>query len=185
MPSRTPAKEAIALGVLLVLLVVVVIYQMRNFGGAPGGAGNPAQARRESSRVATARDRASAVPELKLSALHALAAMPAPTVGRNPFREKPVAPPVLPGRLAPGTVVAPPGPPPPLPPPPITLRLVAIVRGAGRPLVGLATEDNRDVFYGREGDIVEGRYRIIKVNVESIDISYVDGRGQRRIGLTR
>jgi hypothetical protein len=56
------------------------------------------------------------------------------------------------------------------------------VQGSGRPIAALT--DGRDVFYGREGDVVEGRYRIIKINVESIDISYVDGRGQRRIGLT-
>jgi hypothetical protein len=44
--------------------------------------------------------------------------------------------------------------------------------------------DGKDVFFGREGDIIEGRYKIVRVNVESIDISYADGRGQRRLGLS-
>ena len=182
MPARTPAKEAIALAALLVILVAVVIYQFRGLG-APGATDRPAQVRPESSRVAAARDRAAAVPELRLSALKALAATPAPTIGRNPFRERPVAPPVVAGRPAPGASVESQGPQPPPPPPPITLKLVGIVRGSGRPIA--AVTDDRDVFYGREGDVVEGRYRIVKINVESIDISYVDGRGQRRIGLTR
>ncbi len=70
----------------------------------------------------------------------------------------------------------------PPPPPPIALKLLAIVQGSGKPVAALT--DGRDVFYGREGDIIEGRYRIVKINVESIDIAYVDGRGQRRLGLT-
>ncbi len=114
-----------------------------------------------------------------------MAATPAPTLSRNPFRERPAPPPaapVLPGRPVPGASAEFQGPLPPPPPPPITLKLVAIVQGSGRPVAALT--DGRDVFYGREGDVVEGRYRIIKINVESIDISYVDGRGQRRIGLT-
>jgi hypothetical protein len=56
------------------------------------------------------------------------------------------------------------------------------VQGSGRPIAALT--DGKDVFFGREGEIIEGRYKIVKVNAESIDISYVDGRGQRRIGLT-
>jgi hypothetical protein len=184
MPARTPAKETIALSVLLVVLVAVVVFQFRNMGAA--GAGRPpAQARPESSRVAAARDRAAAVPELRLSALKALAATPDPTIGRNPFRERPVPPPVPVGRSGPGQTAAfvgPVPPPPPPPPPPITLKLVGIVRGSGQPIAALT--DGRDVFYGREGDVLEGRYKILKINVESIDISYVDGRGQRRIGLT-
>jgi hypothetical protein len=132
--------------------------------------------------VAAARDRAAAVPELRLAALKALAATPDPTIGRNPFRERPVAPPIPAGRTGAAEFVGPVPPPPPPPPPPITLKLVGIVRGSGRPIA--AVTDGRDVFYGREGDVLEGRYKIIKINVESIDISYVDGRGQRRIGLT-
>ena len=33
------------------------------------------------------------------------------------------------------------------------------------------------VFYGREGEIIEGQYRILKIGVESLDIAYLDGRG--------
>ena len=52
-------------------------------------------------------------------------------------------------------------PPPPPPPPPITLKLIGIVQGSGKPIAALS--DGKDVFFGREGDIIEGRYKIIKV----------------------
>jgi hypothetical protein len=102
--------------------------------------------------------------------------------GRNLFREKPKPPPPAP-KVAPPPPPDPNAPPPPPPPPPpITLKLIGIVQGSGKPIAALS--DGKDVFYGREGDIIEGRYKIIKVNVESIDIAYVDGRGQRRLGLS-
>jgi hypothetical protein len=101
--------------------------------------------------------------------------------GRDLFTEKPKAPPPAP-RVTPPPPDPNAPPPPPPPPPPITLRLIGIVQGPGRPLAALT--DGKDVFFGQEGDIIEGRYRILKVNVESIDIAYVDGRGQRRLGLS-
>lgn len=174
MPARNPSREALVLVALLVVLVAVVAYQLRGRGlsGTPGQA---AQGAAGSSRSAVARDHTAAVPDLRLSALRATAPPLAPS-RRNPFVEPPQAPPpsAALARPTPESSV-PPG------PPPITLKLVAIVQGSGRPLVALT--DGRDVFYGREGDVIEGRYKIVKVNVESIDISYVDGRGQRRLGL--
>jgi hypothetical protein len=184
MPAKTSTRQVIWLVALLAALAVLLVYQVRQFGPR-GEAGRPAQAGQGSVRVATARDRAAAVPEPSLSALRALASAPEPAIVRNPFRDRPVAPPVLPPSSArPGgaVAIAAQGPPLPPPPPPITLKLVAIIRGAGKPMAALS--DGRDVFYGREGEVVEGRYKIIKINVESIDISYVDGRGQRRLGLT-
>jgi hypothetical protein len=160
----------------------VLAYEYRGDGVAP--AGGTAAARAIPAREAAARDRAESVPALRLAALKAPTAPPVEK-GRNLFLEQPKAPPPPPPRVTPP---APPPPdpnappPPPPPPPPITLRLVAIVQGSGRPLAALT--DGRDVFYGREGDVIEGRYRIIKINVESIDIAYVDGRGQKRLGLT-
>ena len=44
--------------------------------------------------------------------------------------------------------------------------------------------DARGVYYGREGDIIEGRYRIVKIGVESIELEYLDGRGRQTIRQT-
>jgi hypothetical protein len=166
-------------GLVTVLATVLVTYTFRGTAGpapgqAPGAQASPA-------RAAVARDRAESVPGVLLSALSADRTAPAEN-GRDLFREKPKAPPPAP-RAAPAPPPDPNAPPPPPPPPPpITLRLIGILQGSGRPIAALT--DGKDVFFGREGDVIEGRYRIVKVNVESIDIAYVDGRGQRRIGLS-
>ena len=47
--------------------------------------------------------------------------------------------------------------------------------------------DNGDlyvVYYGGEGDVIEGRYRILRISADSVDLAYVDGRGRRTISLT-
>ena len=44
--------------------------------------------------------------------------------------------------------------------------------------------DNRGVYYGREGDAIEGRYRILRIGVESVDLAYLDGRGRQTIRFT-
>ena len=69
-------------------------------------------------------------------------------------------------------------------PPPIPLRFIGIVDETRRHLKLAVLSDGRNVFYGREGDIIEGRYRILRIGVESIEMTYVDGRGQQTIRLT-
>jgi len=44
--------------------------------------------------------------------------------------------------------------------------------------------DDRGVYYGAEGDVVEGRYRILRVAADAIEVSYVDGRGRTTIPLS-
>ena len=39
-------------------------------------------------------------------------------------------------------------------------------------------------MHGKEGDIIDGRYRILKIGTESIEMAYVDGRGRQTIRLT-
>ncbi len=180
MAAKATRGQILLLCALLVAFAAVVWY---NSSGTvvPPTAGNVAVAQPVPSRAAAERDRAESAPPVRLAQLKADPPAAA-TGGRNLFRETPKAPPPVP-KVAPP---APPDPnappPPPPPPPPITLKLIGIVQGSGKPIAALS--DGKDVFYGREGEIIEGRYKIIKVNVESIDIAYVDGRGQRRLGLS-
>jgi hypothetical protein len=37
---------------------------------------------------------------------------------------------------------------------------------------------------GKDGDIIDGRYRIVKIGTESVELTYVDGRGRQVIRLT-
>ena len=70
----------------------------------------------------------------------------------------------------------------PPPPPPITLKFIGVVHAGGRAVAVLS--DGRDILYGREGEVVDGRYLIVKINVETIEVSYPDGSGRRVIRLT-
>ena len=82
--------------------------------------------------------------------------------------------------MATGPVV-PAGPP---PPPPIPLRFIGFVEQPDRRPKLAVLSDGRGVFYGHEGDIIGGRYRIVRIGLESIEMVYVDGRGQQTIRLT-
>jgi hypothetical protein len=44
--------------------------------------------------------------------------------------------------------------------------------------------DARGVYEGREGDVIEGRYRIVRIGQESIEMAYLDGRGRQTIRLS-
>jgi hypothetical protein len=84
--------------------------------------------------------------------------------------------------------VAPTGPPPPEsppPPPPIPLRFIGYVdRQDNAPRVGVLSDGRGNVFNGREGDIIEGRYRVLRIGTDSADLIYVDGRGRQTIRLS-
>ncbi len=79
-------------------------------------------------------------------------------------------------------VVAPPVPTGPPPPPPIPLKFIGTVEPTPGDRVA-ALSDCRYTFRGREGDIVDGRYRLVRIGVESIVMEYLDGRGRTTIRL--
>jgi hypothetical protein len=108
---------------------------------------------------------------------------------RNPFRFQPkVAPP------PPRTVVRPPqemeaprpAPPPGPPPlPPIPLKLIGLLeRANGVKWAVLTDGKSPSPMYGKDGDIIDGRYQIVKIGTESIEMTYADGRGRTVIRLT-
>lgn len=81
----------------------------------------------------------------------------------------------------------PPPPPPPSPPPPPRPELIGIIEStqAGE-RIAVLTEADR-VFYGRRGEIVEGRYKIVSIGPASVDIeSIANGRRSAiRLAATR
>jgi hypothetical protein len=109
---------------------------------------------------------------------------------RNPFRFEPRASAAAPGqpqvtRRAAPIEVAPTGPLPPPPPPPIPLRFIGFLQpkgGAGR--VAVLSDGRGNVFDGKEGDVIEGRYRLLRVGNDSADLIYLDGRGRQTIRLS-
>jgi len=171
---------------VVALSLVAVVYQLwANRTVAPAAAASrPKGAAPGAAKVAAP---APEGPDVRLEAL--AEDRPTPDLAeRNLFRFKPKPPPPAPPRsLTPvmPTNAAPPGPPPPPPLPPIPLKFIGIVDvpGQSRKIVAL-TDSKGSVFHGMEGETVEGRYKILKVGVESIEMSYIDGRGRQTIRLT-
>lgn len=172
------------IGAAVVLVLGLVAWtQLRP---APVAAvATPARAR--TPRAAPAAAMAEAVQPLKLDALTAERSEPSGTA-RNPFRFQPkvVAPPprpVAPPSSAvtrPAMPAVPAGPP---PPPPIPLKFIALVERANG-VKWAVLSDGKVTMYGKDGDNIDGRYRIVKIGAESIELTYIDGRGRQVIRLT-
>jgi hypothetical protein len=109
---------------------------------------------------------------------------------RNPFRFRPrPAPASAASQPAPSTVPAaapqPAAPPAPTGPPPIQLRFIGLFDAPGQAgRVAIMSDGRGNVFQGKEGDIIEGRYRVGRVTADSLELSYVDGRGRQVIRLS-
>lgn len=181
--KRSPA---IALIVVLVVLALVLMYQRRT-PAVPAAESSNLQSPRSSGT--TGKDaQASGVGEVRLGDLEA--PRPAPLDNdRNPFRFKPKPPPPPPTPVVsqPPPMVGPPPPPIPQgppPPPPITVKFIGIVDAPTQIGRVAVLSDKGAIDQGKEGAIVFGQYRIIKIGVESIELSYVDGRGRTTIRLT-
>ena len=192
-------RQLVLLGAILVVLAVALYWQSAQSDVTPeefsaamsqdlrGDAG-------ASGAAPVAPQRRAAVPgPIPAVGLASLAkAQPEPAdSGRDPFRFESATSPVPGSRPggAPGAAPAaqplqpaaavPAGP---TGPPPITLKFIGIAKqGAGRLYAVL--RDDRGVYYGAEGDVVEGRYRILRVSAENVELSYVDGRGRTRIPM--
>jgi hypothetical protein len=181
------SKTLRQVGILAVLLLVLVAVLMYN--QAPAPAGSERAARTTRTRAAGGGTGKDQIGVVKLPALAEARAEPE-TGARNPFRFRPVAPPAPPPTAprpsgpgaAAGTTagpLAPTGP----PPPPITLRFIGVVEQSARLKLAVLS-DGRNVFYGKEGDAIEGRYRILRIGPESVDMAYLDGRGRQTLRLS-
>ena len=186
---------------LLVLLVLSgVLAWLRLGGSAPESAAPSAAPPRAAARPAAGRPPAAGTatdaPTVQLAALKADREVPAEG-GRNPFRfERPAPAAAPPPKRLPAPVAeppamldaasaAPPQAPARAPAAPITLKFIGMVqRGDGVSLAVLSPGEGKGPLYGREGDIIEGRYRIIRIGSESMEIEYADGRGRQTLKLS-
>jgi hypothetical protein len=150
-----------------------------NPGGASNGQGRAAKGQRSGSGAAEA-------PQVHLDALDADRPKP-DSAGRDLFRFRPKPPPLRPivtqpSRAADAGPSAPPGPP---PPPPIALKFIGIIdAGQSKKLVAVLSDGRGSPVYGSEGETILGQYRILRIGTESIEMSYLDGRGRQTIRFT-
>jgi hypothetical protein len=154
----------------------------------------PAQRRSSGARTSSAKKKgdpepsftASLDPRLRLDLLSVAEQTQYSGSGRNIFRmeaaplPKPVAP-VMKPMETPKT--APAGPPPPPPPPPINLKFFGFATSVGAPKrIFLASGD--DVFIAQEGDIVNRRYKILRIGSTSVEVQDLLNNRTQSLPLT-
>lgn len=127
---------------------------------------------------------ASGAPDVHLEDLAAARVEPG-GVERNLFRFKPKpAPPPRPPNPVVTAPVVPSGPPPPPPLPPIALKFIGVIESESSPRMVILSDGRGAPLYGKEGDTVLGQYRIVRIGAESVEMSYLDGRGRQTIRLS-
>ena len=102
---------------------------------------------------------------------------------RDPFRFRPKPPPPAPPVQSRPQVFTPPVPQGPPPPPPIPLKFFGVMSVNGQRIAAFSDERG-NTFTGREGDVLEGRYRLLRIGPDSVDMAFLDGRGRQSIRLT-
>jgi hypothetical protein len=184
-----PERRRLLVGLVLLLGLGAAAWSYLGSGGtgsaeAPGGG----ESARRPSQTAAAEPLPPAE-EVRLPALQLQRDEPNGAT-RNPFKfDRRTAAPARSGEeppsFAPPAPAAAPAPSGPAPPPPIPLKFIGIVeKGEGFKWAVLSVGDGRGPLHGKEGDIIDGRYRILKIGTESIDLAYLDGRGRQTIRLT-
>ncbi len=181
----------------LVVVLGIVAYTAYETSVTPQPSGAATAASKDQGRTAPRQSRgtpagrqagtASQVeaPQVHLDALEAGRQEPgAATRDIFRFRVKPPPPPPPPPKPVVGPSLPPPPPGPP-PVPPITLKFIGVVETAppGR-RVAVLSDGRGSPVYGHEGETVLGQYRILRIGAESIEMSYLDGRGRQTIRLS-
>jgi hypothetical protein len=165
----------------LVAAIAVAVWSWST-GSAPSAASRPQERARGDPPPSI--DEAGSL-DVNLEALQA--AREGPQAGRrNPFRfgaregtgpATPVLAPIAPPSNGPEVPSGPP------PPPPIALKFIGRVEKGDGTRVAILSGAGYTLF-GSEGESIDGRYRILKIGVESLEIAYLDGRGRQTLRLS-
>jgi hypothetical protein len=180
MTGRTRTQLAV-LAVLVIVLVTVMFVRSRGEGQAGPGAAPSNQAGGRSADAGVPQ-----VADVNLEALKAGHEAPAdPERNLFVFRQK--APPPEAVREAPpppddAEPQAPTGPP---PPPSIPLKFIGVVERPGEGgRVAILSDGRGNTFHAREGEDVDGRFKVVRIGTDSIEMSYLDGRGKQTLRLS-
>jgi len=172
-------RQQLLLAVLLVVLAGAVYWR---WPSAPAGAGEARPRPSAAARTGAARP-AEDPSDVHLDSLERERAKPGES-SRNLFRFQPkpapAAPPPRQAAVSPPPVV-PSGPP---PPPPIPLKFIGIVESGPAQKLAVLSDGRGAPLYGKEGETVLGQYKILRIGTESIEMSYLDGRGRQTIRLS-
>jgi hypothetical protein len=191
-------NKLIAAIVLMVLAVLSVGYLVTKLNGSPSSAASaavPAPAAAAPARKNTARSRTgskrvapvrSLDPSLRYDWLKASEDTKYTGTGRNIFRAQADIP--LPIARAntdkPKPEAGPPPPALPPPPPPINLKFFGFASKPGE-LKKVFLKQDEDVFIAHEGDIVDRRYKLVRISPMAVEIEDVLNNNRQSIPLTQ
>ena len=66
----------------------------------------------------------------------------------------------------------------------IPLTFIGFVESPGIEGRVVVLTDGENVFHGRVGDVLDGRYRIVGLGLESVDVERIDGLGTQTLRLS-
>ena len=173
-------RGRLILGAVAIVVLGIALWSWWNPAMPPRTA-NPAQARVRGGRPSANSTAAGPADAVRLDALQASREDPG-EAGRNPFRFQPKAPPPSASRSQSASSREPPTGPPPAPP--IPLKLLGFLERADGVKWAVLSDGKAAPMYGRDGDIIDGKYLIVKIGTESIEMSHADGRGRQVIRQT-
>src|SRR5438270_9136796 len=103
---------------------------------------------------------------------------------RNIFEAESIVIPTPIVPIKPPTTVANSGPPPPPPPPPINLKFYGFATPTGESK-RIFLAQGEDVFIAKEGDIVDRRYKVVRISQNAVEILDVLSNNRQSIPLTQ
>jgi len=183
--NRNKTIAAISLTALALLLVLWRLFPSSPSPSAAtpsaAPAASPPLSRRSSANKKYASEPRSLDPTLRFDWLRASEDTKYQGTGRNIFKAKaeipvPIAPVVT-------DKVAPPVPQGPPPPPPILLKFYGFASKPGEPRKVFLSQGD-DVFIAGEGDIVNRRYRVVRITPVSVEIEDVLSNNRQSIPLS-
>jgi len=185
--TPTSRRHLYILGALVAALAVLLYVRFGRDGVDAPATAPTASTSQASNQTASAGGRAVLpVNDVRLEAL-TREATKLGAAERNPFRFQPKEPPAPPPQAvqpAPAPVFAPPvatGPP---PPPPIPLKYIGWLNPDSRVRIAVLADSRGTPFYGKEGELIDGRYRVLRIAADSVDVAYADGRGRQTLRLS-
>ena len=186
-------KKVVWASVLGGLALVLVGYQLIGSMSSPVTAAQPtttAAGTKARTRMVRGRERPVAEerldPTLDLRRLAETEQTKYTGTGRNIFvaQAEAIPQPVAKVQIEETGPVGPPTPPPPPPPPPINLKFFGFANKPGEPKKIFLSQDG-DVFIAVEGDIVNRRYKIIRITPTSVEVEDVLYNNRQSIPLTQ
>ena len=183
----SPERRQWILGAAALVVLGIALWSLWS-PATPARTTAPARAR--GSRPSANSSAAAVADTIKLDALRASHEDPG-DAGRNPFRYEAKAAPPSASTARPTTPIVtetprpapavPTGPP---PPPPIPLKLLGFLERADGVKWAVLSDGKSAPMYGKDGDIIDGKYLIVKIGTESIEMTHSDGRGRQVIRQT-